>query len=284
MTGIEAGLPGILLLHGSWHGAWCWTDVAARLSAAGRCVLAVDMAGHGLRARRPASALSRPFDKRAFASEVSPIAGVTLEVAGSLLVAQAEAFAGGKPVVVVAHSAAGPVLTRAAQTVPHLVGHAVYLTAFMPASGVAAGSYGNSLEQKGDRLAPLWIGDPHSSGALRLDTGSSGPYRQQLRDAFYGDVDPDLADAAIALLTPDAPAALGAGTTTLTAGGWGSVPRTYVSCLQDYAIRPALQRRFVREADSAYPDNPTTTVELQSSHSPFLSMPDRVADIIAAVR
>jgi hypothetical protein len=66
-------------------------------------------------------------------------------------------------------------------------------------------------------------------------------YWQRLREAFYGDVDRAVADAAIALLTADAPAGISAGTTTLTAAGWGSVPRTYMICTQDMAIRPALQ-------------------------------------------
>lgn len=276
--------PGILLVHGFWHGAWCWTEVTARLAAKRRRVLAVDLAGHGLRARAPAAATARPFDPSAFATEVSPVGAVDLGQAAELLTAQVEAFAGGDPVVVVAHSASGPVLTRLAQTVPGLVRRAVYLAAFMPATGVPAVAYLAEPEQAGDRLAPLFIGDPAVTGAVRLDVGDGGAYRASLRDAFYGDVPRATADAAIGLLTTDAPAGIFTGTTELTADGWGSVPRTYVHCGQDYAIRPALQRRFVGEADAAYPDNPTAVEELESSHSPFLSHPDAVASLIDAAR
>ena len=284
MTSDEAQAPGILLVHGFWHGAWCWSEVAARLAGAGRRVLAVDMAGHGLRARLPASATARPFDPEAFATEVSPIASVDLDGAADLLVGQVEAFAGGEPVVVVAHSASGPVLTRAAQTRPDLVRRAVYLAAFMPASDVPPLAYPDQPEQEGDRLAPLFTGDPTAIGALRLDLGDAGDYRRGLREAFYGDVAQESADAAIALLTPDAPAGVLTATTTLTAQGWGSVARTYVRCSQDYACPLALQRRFVAEADAAFPGNPTTVVELEASHSPFLSQPDAAADLIAAAR
>jgi hypothetical protein len=48
----------------------------------------------------------------------------------------------------------------------------------------------------------------------------------------------------------------------------------------DRAILPALQDRFIAEADAALPENPTRTVDLGSSHSPFLSQPDRVAAAI----
>jgi Alpha/beta hydrolase family len=71
-----------------------------------------------------------------------------------------------------------------------------------------------------------------------------------------------------------------AGATTLTADGWGSVPRSYVVCTRDRAIQPAMQRKFIELADAAFPGNPTTVHTLDSSHSPFLSMPGRLADII----
>ncbi len=285
MTSTEHDLPGILLTHGFWHGAWCWNDVVALLAGAGRRVLAVDMAGHGLRARLPASATARPFDAHAYATELSPVASVDLGTAADLLLGQLRDFAGGDPVVVVGHSFGGAVLTRVVQAAPDLVRHAVYVAAIMPASGVPAASYLDEPEQAGDLVAPLFRADPAVIGALRLDLGDPDEsYRAALREAFYADVDPQTANAALALLTPDAPVAVAAGATTLTADGWGSVARTYVHCTQDWADRPALQRRFIREADEAFPHNPTTVVELESGHSPFLSQPVHLADVIGAAR
>ena len=128
------------------------------------------------------------------------------------------------------------------------------------------------------------MGSPRAVGAVRLDAASPDPaYRAGMRAAFYGDVDPATADAAIALLAPDAPSGISAGATTLTAGCWGSIPRTYVVCTQDMTIRPALQRKFIADADAAFPANPTAVRELEASHSPFLSMPAQVADIVLDV-
>ena len=93
-------------------------------------------------------------------------------------------------------------------------------------------------------------------------------------------MDPVLADAATGLLTPDGPIGIMLGTTTLTLDSWGSVRRTYLTCTRDMAIGPALQAKFIAEADAAFPDNPTSVVALDASHSPFLSMPKEVADII----
>jgi pimeloyl-ACP methyl ester carboxylesterase len=271
----------LVFVHGFWHGSWCWSAVIPHVVAAGRLAVAVDMAGHGLYARRPRWFTEQPYNPAAVGTEVSPVAGVGLDDAAELLTSQIKAIGGGEQVTVVAHSAAGPVLTRVAQQTPELVAHAVYASAYMPASDVPAAAYTRMPESADDQVAPLLQGDPAQIGALRLDFATAdAAYRQRLYEAFYGDVDPVLADAATGLLTPDGPIGIMIDTTTLTHDGWGSVPRTYLTCTEDIAIRPALQARFIAEADAAFPDNPTSVVALDASHSPFLSMPNEVADII----
>lgn len=143
------------------------------------------------------------------ATEVSPVAGADLDQAGDLLVSQIKELGRGGPVTVVAHSMGGAVLTRAAQQVHELVAHAVYLTTFMPASDTPAIAYVQLPENAGELVAPSVRADPAAIGALRLDLSRDDPaYRQQLRDAFFGDIPPALADAALGLLTPDAPAGI----------------------------------------------------------------------------
>ncbi|MFI0418860.1 alpha/beta fold hydrolase [Spongiactinospora sp. 9N601] len=274
----------ILFLPGFWHGSWCWSEVQAHLTHTGRTTLAVDMAGHGLRAQWPRSITKRPFVPQDFAEEVSPMAGIGLDQAGDLLVAQIERLGRGRPVTVVAHSMGGAVLTRAAEQAPRLVAHAVYLTAYMPASGVPALEYTRMPESDGNLVPAALLGDPGATGVLRLDVLSGDPaYRDLLREAFCADVDPVTAEAALGMLTPDSPVGIGMETTTLTRRGWGSVPRTYIKCARDMAVRPALQARFIAEADAAFPGNPTATAALDASHSPFLSMPGEVARIVAGI-
>lgn len=36
-----------LLIHGAWHGAWCWREVAARFEVRGHTATAIDLPGHG---------------------------------------------------------------------------------------------------------------------------------------------------------------------------------------------------------------------------------------------
>jgi len=278
------GSTPLLFLHGFWHGSWCWSEVIVHITAAGRRAAAVDMAGHGLRARLPECLTRRPLSPEAVATEVSPVADVDLDQAGELLVSQIEAVGGGGPVTVVAHSMGGAVLTRAAQLAPGLVAHAVYLAAFMPASGIPAIVYAQMPENAGELVQRSLRADPAVVGALRLDLASDDPaYRQQLYEAFFGDTEPALAEAAVGMLTPDAPVGIFLGATTLTGDAWGSLPRTYITCARDMAIRPALQQKFITDADAAFPANPTSVVALDASHSPFLSMPHQVAEVVTGL-
>ncbi len=273
-----SGAP-VVLVHGAWHGSWIWSSVTPLLAAAGRASTAIDMEGHGLSATLPASALARPFDAEAFATERSPHADVTLASAASRLVEQIATV--GRPVVLVGHSMGGHVVTAAAQSAPQLIERLVYVCAFMPASGAAGGAYVQSSENEGELVGPLVVADPGVVGAIRLDTRSPDPaYRAGLRDAFYGDLSAETADGAIRLLSTDLPLGIAGGSTDLTAEAWGSIPRTYLRCSGDRAILPALQTRFIAEADAAFPANTTRVVDLDTAHSPFMSAPDRVAAAI----
>ena len=177
--------PPVLFLHGYWHGSWCWAEVLTRVTAAGVRALAVDMAGHGLCASQPAALTRRPFDAGMLSTEVSPVADVGLDQAAELLVDQMKALGAGDPVIVVAHSMGGAVLTRAAQLATGLVAEAVYLTAYMPASGMPAVAYVRMPEHEGSLATRALVADPSAVGAFRIDVASPDPgYRQLLRDAF----------------------------------------------------------------------------------------------------
>ena len=41
------GPPTVVLVHGAWHGAWCWDHAIAAIAADGIQTLAIDLPGHG---------------------------------------------------------------------------------------------------------------------------------------------------------------------------------------------------------------------------------------------
>jgi hypothetical protein len=53
---------------------------------------------------------------------------------------------------------------------------------------------------------------------------------------------------------------------------WREIPSTYVICEKDSAIPPAVQQRMARR--------PHRVERLNTSHSPFMSRPSRVADLL----
>ena len=55
---------------------------------------------------------------------------------------------------------------------------------------------------------------------------------------------------------------------------WRTIPTTYVVCAEDRMIHPDTQREMAAAAGAE-------VVEWPSSHSPFLSHPDLVADLVA---
>ena len=104
-----------VLIHGAWHGGWCWRDVARLLRGAGHEVFAPSLTGRGERAH-----LARP--------EIDLDTHVTDVV--SLL--EAEDL---REVVLVGHSYGGMVVTGAADRARSRIARLVYLDAFVPEDG-----------------------------------------------------------------------------------------------------------------------------------------------------
>ncbi|GAA1989280.1 alpha/beta hydrolase [Amycolatopsis minnesotensis] len=269
----------VVLVHGFWHGGWCWSRVTEQLAARGIQSVAVDLDGHGLRSPALRARWARPFDATAFATESSPVATVTASSAAAALADQVRTIGDGRPCLVVAHSMGGAVATALAELVPELVGGLVYVSAIAPVSGVPAGSYAAYPENAGEKLSRLLVADPAVVGAARVDFGDPAS-REQIKEAFCHDADDRTAAAAIALLSPDGPLGMLREELTVTAARYGSIPHTYVTCAQDNAIRLPLQHRFIEEID-AVSATPATVVELDTSHSPFYSQPAALTEASA---
>ena len=91
-------------------------------------------------------------------------------------------------------------------------------------------------------------------------------------ELFYGHCSPDAAAAAIARLGPQRMANLGE---AVTRAPWRSVPSTYAICTDDQAVHPGLQQILTARASAS--------VSWPTDHSPFLSCPDAVVDLVATI-
>jgi pimeloyl-ACP methyl ester carboxylesterase len=273
----------IVLVHGAWHGAWCWQPVIPELLQQGLAPFSVELPAHGLKARFPEGFGS---DAARFAAAPSPHAGITLgDYADAVLeVVDAALASGSGPVLLAGHSMAGIALTAVAERAPDKFAGLAYLAAFMPMPGMPMIDYVRCAENSGEEVAGLFVAPPPKIGAMRIDYRSDAAgQRERIRSAFAHDVDAQAFAAMAHLLTPDVPAGPVATPTVATPERWGRVPRAYIRCSEDRAVMPALQDRFIREADALTPGNPTRVLTLAASHSPFLSMPAELARALASI-
>jgi pimeloyl-ACP methyl ester carboxylesterase len=108
-------MTAFVLIHGAWHGGWCWARVAERLHAAGHRALTPTLTGLGERVHL----LSRDIT---LDTHVADICGVF----------EAEELV---EAVLVGHSLAGMTITPAADILADRLKGLVYLDAFLPRDG-----------------------------------------------------------------------------------------------------------------------------------------------------
>lgn len=158
------------------------------------------------------------------------------------------------PVVVVAHSYGGVPTTQAA-TDPK-VAHIVYIAAF-------ALDEGETLLGAVGGVAPDWW---QIEGAL----STAGNDELPPRTLFFHDLSEEESERASARLLSQAVQPFSA---PLTAVAWRDRPTTYLITEEDTVFPVVAQEALAARAGSQ-------TARLRSSHSPFLSQPDAVADVI----
>ncbi|MFG6445935.1 alpha/beta hydrolase [Microbacterium sp. P07] len=158
------------------------------------------------------------------------------------------------PVVVVAHSYGGVPTTQAASA--ENVRHIVYIAAFVLDEGESL------LGAVGGVAPSWWVVD----GPL----ATAGTAEEPPISLFFADVEPDAAATAAAKLRPQSVLAF---QEPLTAVAWRTKPSTFVLTEQDAIFPVPAQEGLAARAGS-------TLRRLDTSHSPFLSQPAAVADII----
>jgi len=248
---------------------------------AGHRVFAIDLPGHGLLARYPASYFSA--EQAGFETEVSPLSDVTLDVAAeAVITVLRQAQSSVKPILV-GHSLGGAVITRAAELAPQCVGRLVYVAAFLPTDPQSPAALYELPEARTPHEANLTVGDAAGIGAVRFNPRGSIDYLRRLQAVFYQDIAVEQFLPRAAAMSPDLPLGLWGGEPTPTAARWGRLGRTYIHCTLDCAIAPALQRLMVASADRLTPSNPTAVREMTSGHSPFASQPERLSEILGEV-
>lgn len=231
--------PTIVLVHGSFADATGFNDVIRRLQAR----------------RYPTIAPSNPL--RTLVSDAAYVRSVLDTIGG--------------PIVLVAHSYGGMVITNAATGHPG-VKALVYVNAFAPAEGEAANDLayqfaGSMLTPPNLTVRPYPTTDPAQTGQeayINTDV---------FHDAFAADLDRDTTAAMAAAQRPIDLACL-----QQPSGqpAWATVP-SWFSIGRDDRTIPADLHRFMAERAGA-----VETVELPASHVLMISKPAELVDLIDA--
>lgn len=233
-----------VLVHGAWHGGWCWARVAPLLVAAGHRVVAPTLTGLGDRAHL----FSASVDLATHVRDV--LAAIDCDEPPGRLIA-------------VAHSYAGNLMAGVADALRDRIDHYVYLDAVVPPDGVARWSWSDFATPA---LAQAREQDIATRGAgVALPPPASA-------DAF-GIVDP--ADAAWVMrrLRP-MPAGCWRGSIELPNGGARGLRRRYVAATAPaYApVAPVVAR--VRQ------DPEWTVTTIDAGHDMMVTAPAALARVL----
>lgn len=241
--------PAIVLVHGAWHVPEHYTDFIHRLQKAGFEVFCP---------RLPTCDKSKLLTSDMFSD-----AQVVRDQVLSLINQSRE-------VLMLLHSYGGAVGTEAVRglskneyTAQELRGgviHIIFMCGFMLQVGESVG--GASL--------PRPIPEPVESD----DAGTTFLCEPPIQ-LFYADVEPELAKKMEALLARQSGPAM---TDAITYPAWKYIPTTYLRTQEDEVLFPDWQERQIRAVRDAGV-NPTVKT-YKSSHSPFLSIPEKM---VAAV-
>lgn len=233
-----------VLIHGAWHGAWCWEEVIPRLEAAGHGVSAPDLPGHGADPADPGTS--------------------TLDAYATRVVEALEAAP--ERSILVGHSMGGLPISEAAERAAERVETLVYVAAFLP--------------QDGESLMAIEAHNPRSTippaAVPSEDERTLTIPAEKHRELFFAQVPAGTMARAQERLGPQAVAPF-LGEVHLTPARFGAIPRHYVACTEDGAISLELQRRMIER------DPMVRVHELPSDHSPFYSHPEELAAILLEI-
>jgi pimeloyl-ACP methyl ester carboxylesterase len=225
--------PTIVLVHGAFADASGFGSVTSRLQHRGYTVIS------------PANPLRGP------ASDAAYVASVMKTIDG--------------PIVLVAHSYGGAVITEAANEVGN-VKALVYLNALALDEGESNLDITTRFPNRFlDALVPRPFTQPDGTEGTDLYVDPA-----RFRALFAPDVP---ARMAAQMATAQRPVSLAAGQEKSTAPAWKTIPSWYLIGRQDQVINPDAQRFMAKRAHAH-------TVEINSSHVSYISHPGAVTNVI----
>lgn len=234
-----------LLVHGAWHGAWCWQRVLPLLTQAGHRAHAVTLTGVGERAHL-----------------LNPTIDLETHITDVMAAMDAEEM---DQVVLVVHSYAGMLGTAVADRRPQRLRHLVYVDAVLPEPGESWSSTHASATREARIAAaqadPAFAFPAPDATVFGL-TGSDRAWVQRRQTPH-----PGLPYTQVLHFEPKRVA---------------SIPRTFINCTQPALPTIDVSRR--RMLDPAFWNGAwlpgSRVVQLHTGHDPMVSDPQGLCGIL----
>jgi pimeloyl-ACP methyl ester carboxylesterase len=197
----------VLLVHGAFHGAWCWSKVVDGLAAQGVAALAIDLPRFD-----PSCETSLGLKRDAEA-----VREILRECSGR--------------VVLCGHSYGGAVITEAV-TPEAPASHLVYLAALVPDIDEGLADCIPNLTE----AAIFHAMTPGDGDSLLIDPTKAA-------EIFYNDCEPEDARWATSQLGPQAAGCL---VEKATRAAWREAESTYILCENDLVLSEQVQERMAK--------------------------------------
>lgn len=233
-----------VLVHGAWQSAYVWSTVKTNLEKMGNKVIVVELPAHG-DDNTPAVSVS-------INSYRDKVIDVMTNITGK--------------VILVGHSMGGVVVSAVAEKIPERIEKLVFIGAFVPQDGQSLIDLAS--QDKTSLLGPNLI---PSADQLNLDVN-----KDKLTDIFCQDASESIKKLVIANYRSE-PSIPFADKIKLTSAAFGSVKKYYIFTAKDQAIGQELQKQMAKAAAVV------RTYSVDTGHSPFLSMPEKVSEIFLEI-
>lgn len=233
-----------VLVHGAWQAPWVWAAVKAELEKAGQKVITVELPAHGDDTANPAVVSINAYRDR---------------------VVDSIGKAGGQ-VILVGHSMGGMVVSEVAEEIPSRIEKLIFIGAFVPANGQLL--FGLASADQQSLLGPALI---PTEDQLLLNV-----IKDSVVNIFCQDCNLENQQLLLSHYRAE-PAIPFTNTAVLTAANFGKVNKFYIFTLLDHAIGIDNQHAMAAAAGI------TQTYSVSTGHSPFLSQPDQVTELLLQI-
>lgn len=243
-------MANFLLVHGAWHGAWCWRDVSSELAKGGHRVHAVTLTGVG--------------ERRHLMSSLITLETHIADVCGAL---EAEEMS---DVTLVAHSYAGMLGTAIADRQPQRLRRLVYLDAVIPSPGESWSSTQPAATREARLAAAAASPDysfPPPDPAVYGLTGAAHEWVQRRQTPHPGHTYLAVLDFDVSRVA--------------------ALPRTFIDCTTPALATINASRQRARDpafwGGAWQSGGGAEVIEMATGHDPMVSEPVALARILAGL-